>query len=116
MYGHCAVLMENGNIMFMYQKEVWQYNLLTEDFTQMTEMPETMKFSGCTAFKSVKHSNREVIFIGGGDGPKGNKALILDYAMTENWEESKYILQILTNLPLCYILLRRCYFFGLKPG
>ena len=87
LYGHCAVSMENGNIIFMYKREVWQYNHLTEDFTSMTEMPRSMLLSGCTAFKSAKHNNREVIFIGGGS--QGNKAFILDYAMTENWEESK---------------------------
>ena len=79
--------MKTGNSIFMYEKEVWQYNLLTENFTQMPEIPESMLQSGCTAFKSAKHNNREVIFVGGGN--QGNKAFILDYAMTESWEESK---------------------------
>ena len=90
MNGHCVVLLKNGNVMFMRKFEVWQYNILTEDFTQMTQMPEShpMLHSGCTAFKSAKHNNREVVFIGGGN--QGNKALILDYTMTENWEESRF--------------------------
>ena len=87
MNGHCAVSMENGNSIFMHGENVWQYNLLTETFTSMTDMPGSMIHSGCTTYKSAKHNNRQVVFIGGGS--TGNKAFILDYAITENWEESK---------------------------
>ena len=45
--------------------------------------------SGCALFKSAKHSNREVVYVGGGDNA-GKTAEILDYTVTDQWEQGKF--------------------------
>ena len=47
------------------------------------------KYSACTVFYSAKHGHREVVYIGGGGWPSDEKAEILDFTMTETWEQSK---------------------------
>ena len=51
------------------------------------------KISSCTVFQSAKHGNREVIFIGGGSR-SNNTAEILDYSMTDIWEQGKSFLAV----------------------
>ena len=74
-------------------KGVTVYHPEKNTFTPQSEMIFERKISSCTVFHSAKHDNREVIFIGGGSGPGSlNTAEILDYSMTDKWEQGKSFL------------------------
>ena len=67
---------------------VAKFDVDTNTFTRLTNMNQQRDNSACTVFKSDKHGGREVIYVGG--GTSGNKASILDYTMTETWEEGNF--------------------------
>ena len=67
---------------------VAKFDVSTNTFTRLTNMNKQRDNSACTVFKSDKHGGREVIYVGG--GTSGNKASILDYTMTETWEEGNF--------------------------
>ena len=75
-------------------KRVRVYHPESNTFTHQLDMNFDRKVSSCTVFQSAKHDNREVIFIGGGSGSE-NTAEILDYSMTEIWEQGKDIFSCL---------------------
>ena len=72
-------------------KAVRVYHPDTDTFTTQSDMNFERKISSCSVFQSAKHGNREVIFIGGGSGSL-NTAEILDYSMTDVWEQGKSFL------------------------
>ena len=49
-------------------------------------MNQNRKESGCALFTSPLHGDRPVVLIVGGQGL--NKAEILDYTVTDTWEQS----------------------------
>ena len=75
-------------------KGVTVYNPENNTNTTQLDMNFDRKLSSCTVFQSAKHGNREVIFIGGGSGSE-QTAEILDYSMTEIWEQGKDIFSCL---------------------
>ena len=92
-WGMCLVTLSSGNIMVMggskNKKRVGLFNPTTGSYTSMAEMNFERQNSACTVFYSAKHGNREVVYIGGGGWPSDEKAEILDFTMTETWEQSK---------------------------
>ena len=72
-------------------KKVTVYRPENDTVTTQSDMNFERKISSCTVFQSAKHGNREVIFIGGGSG-SSNTAEILDYSMTDIWEQGKSFL------------------------
>ena len=72
-------------------KRVTVYHPENNTSTTQSDMNFERKISSCTVFQSAKHGNREVIFIGGGSGSL-NTAEILDYSMTDIWEQGKSFL------------------------
>ena len=73
---------------FGNNKEVRIYHPDNNTFTTQSNMNFGREISSCTVFQSAKHGNREVIFIGGG-ARSSNTAEILDYSMTNIWEQGK---------------------------
>ena len=69
-------------------KGVRVYHPDNDTFTTQSNMNFGRELSSCTVFQSAKHGNREVIFIGGG-ARSSNTAEILDYSMTNIWEQGK---------------------------
>ena len=67
------------------------YHPANNTFTPKSNMNFERKISSCTVFQSAKHESREVIFIGGGSRSH-NTAEILDYSMTDKWEQGTIIL------------------------
>ena len=93
-FGMCAVTLSTGNVMLMggelNQQRVGVFNPTTGSYTSMAELNFDRYFSACTTFYSAKHGQREVVYIGGGDNNGGYKTVeILDYTLTETWEQSK---------------------------
>ena len=67
------------------------YHPENDTFTPQSDMNFGRKLSSCTVFQSAKHGDREVIFVGGGS-VSHNTAEILDYSMTDIWEQGKSVL------------------------
>ena len=44
---------------------------------------------GCTLFHSPKHDYRPVVYVGGGCTLDGPTSEVLDYTLTDTWEQSK---------------------------
>ena len=97
-YNHCAVQSNSSQIFIMggtkNSKGVTVYHPENNTITTQLDMNFDRKVSSCTVFQSAKHGNREVIFIGGGSGSV-QTAEILDYSMTETWEQGKDIFSCL---------------------
>ena len=65
------------------------FDRMTENFTDGDNMNNDRAFSACTIFKSPKHGNRPVVFIGGGKNQ--NTAEILDFSQSDaKWEIGKF--------------------------
>ena len=98
---HCAVKLSNGQVMLLGgypdEKSVIIFHPDTEKFDQSLP-PLTFEryWSGCAAFKSPLHDNREVVLaVGGGSQAT---AEVLDYTQPNPaWTESNYIC-ILINM------------------
>ena len=98
-YGMCLVTLSSGNIMVMggYKnaKRVGLFNPTTGSYISKGGMNFERKYSACTVFYSAKHGNREVVYVGGGYQTDSCKtAELLDYTVTEEWEQSKLILKL----------------------
>ena len=91
-FNHCVVQSNDSQIFIMggqkNSKGVTVYRPESDTVTTQSDMNFERKISSCTVFQSAKHGNREVIFIGGGSGSH-NTAEILDYSMTDIWEQGK---------------------------
>ena len=91
-FNHCVVQSNDSQIFIMggqkNSKGVTIYHTENDTFTPQSNMNFERKISSCTVFQSAKHGNREVIFIGGGSR-SNNTAEILDYSMTDIWEQGK---------------------------
>ena len=75
---------DNGN-----RKAVMIFDRITEIFTNGDNMNNDRERAACTIFKSPKHGNRAVVFVGG--GKEQNTAEILDYSQSDaTWEEGKF--------------------------
>ena len=71
------------------RKAVTIFDRMTENFTNGDNMNNDRAFSACTIFKSPKHGNRPVVFIGGGKNQ--NTAEILDFSQSDaKWEIGKF--------------------------
>ena len=96
-FNHCVVQSNSSQIFIMggtkNSKGVTVYHPENNTITTKLNMNFDRKVSSCTVFQSAKHGNREVIFIGGGTG-SSNTAEILDYSMTDIWEQGKSFLAV----------------------
>ena len=71
------------------RKAVMIFDRITEIFTNGDNMNNGRERAACTIFKSPKHGNRPVVFIGGGKNQ--NTAEILDFSQSDaKWEISKF--------------------------
>ena len=59
---------------------------MSDSFEVGQEMNEIREESGCALFTSPLHGNRPVVLIAGGE--KQNSAELLDYTVTDTWEQS----------------------------
>ena len=74
---------------FGSRKTVTIFDRITETFTNGVKMNYNRENAACTVFKSPKHNNRPVVFVGGGKEQK--TAEILDYSQSgATWEEGKF--------------------------
>ena len=69
---------------------VKRYNPGTNTFTDQAGMIFERSHCACAVFNSAKHGGREVVYIGGGKENYRTRAEVLDYTVTENWEQGKY--------------------------
>ena len=63
-----------------------------EEFTILSPMILGRKYPACATFKSKKHGNREVVFVGGGNSQKANAAAFeveIYIPEEDRWEQSK---------------------------
>ena len=58
---------------------------MSDSFEVGQEMNEIREESGCALFTSPLHGNRPVVLIAGGSS---NTAELLDYTVTDTWEQS----------------------------
>ena len=95
----CLVQLSNGEVLMIggndcdisedKYKLVKKYNPQSNTFSDQPKLNFDRYMSGCAVFKSAKHSNREVVYVGGGDNG-GKTAEILDYTVTDQWEQGKF--------------------------
>ena len=84
-------LSEKKLTQFVFLSKVSVFDPSTDTFEAKPDLNIRIRTGSCAAFKSAKHGNREVIFIGGGLLSGTNSAELLDYTQTDTWEASKYI-------------------------
>ena len=71
------------------RKAVTICDRMTEKFTSGYNMNNDRERAACTIFKSPKHGNRPVVFVGGGKNQ--NTAEILDFSQSDaKWEIGKF--------------------------
>ena len=76
--------------LFAFLSKVSVFDPSTDTFEAKPDLNIRIRTGSCGSFKSAKHGNREVIFIGGGL-LAGRSVEVLDYTQTDTWEASKYI-------------------------
>merc|ERR1712223_605404 len=83
------VTLASGNVMIMggitNSRQVGLFNPTTGSYNKVKEGNWGRYLSACTVFNSAKHGHREVVYIGGGTSTE--KAEILDFTLTETWEQ-----------------------------
>ena len=95
---HCMVNLHNGSVLILGagaqtsnadRKEVWMLDKETGTLTTLSDTILPRHHPGCTLFNSPKHDYRPVVYVGGGCTLSGATSEVLDYTVTDTWEQSK---------------------------
>ena len=74
-----------------------------EEFTILSPMILGRKYPACATFKSRKHGNREVVFVGGGNSQKANDAAFEVEILVKTNSNSAVSLVVNVQLDVCQL-------------